>query len=141
MSPCRAPTLKPCFCSDLCKSATSRLRLQKMIALFRSFASPNRRRNVSRFWCGSRLTLTWNWATPAAVVAGLETSIFSGLWRKVSVMRAISGGMVAQPAGSCNQDIDAAGQLGVLIAERNASDQKRDVKFLAGAILVELFLD
>jgi len=29
-----------------------------------------------------------------AVVAGLETSIFSGLCRKVSVMRRISGGIV-----------------------------------------------
>src|SRR5207237_7487698 len=50
-------------------------------------------------------------------------------------------GMVEQPAGSCNQDIDAAGQLAVLVAERNASDQKRDIEFLAGAILVKLFLD
>ena len=48
-SPCSAPALKPCFCRDLCKSATSRFRLQKMMAFLKSAASQNRRRNVSRF--------------------------------------------------------------------------------------------
>src|SRR6267378_3835998 len=155
MSPCRAPTLKPCFCSDLYSSATSRLRLQKMIAFCRSLASRSRRRSVSRFSCGSRPTLTWNWDTPVAVVAGLETSTFSGLCRKVSVMRRISGGIVdhkqfdagekqtaalgvvEQPAGRCDQNVDPACQLGVLIAERNAADQKGDIEFLTDAIFVE----
>ncbi len=41
MSPCNAPALKPCFCSDLCSSATSRLRLQKMIAFLKSAALAN----------------------------------------------------------------------------------------------------
>ena len=50
-------------------------------------------------------------------------------------------GMVEQPAGGCDQDVDAARQLGVLVAERDAADQKRDVEFLAGAVFVELFLD
>ena len=36
MSPCMAPTLKPCFCSDFANSATSRLRLQNMMAFLRS---------------------------------------------------------------------------------------------------------
>jgi len=43
--------------------------------------------------------------------------------------------------GVCDQHVDAAGQLGVLVAERDAADQERDVKFLAGAVFVELFLD
>jgi len=49
--------------------------------------------------------------------------------------------MVEQPAGSCDQHIDAARQLDVLVAERNATDQKRDIEFLPGAVFVELFLD
>ena len=50
-------------------------------------------------------------------------------------------GVVEQPAGSCDQHVDAARQLGVLVAERDAADQERDVEFLAGAVFVELFLD
>ena len=50
-------------------------------------------------------------------------------------------GVVEQPAGSCDQDVDAARQLDVLVAERDAADQKRDVEFLAGAVFVELLLD
>src|SRR3979409_335008 len=191
MSPCRAPTLKPCFCSDLYNSATSRFRLQKIIALWRSLASRSRRRSVSRFSCGSRPTLIWNWATPTAGVAGLETSIFSGMCREGSVVRADFGGhrrreeqrlprkwnhfadtfdigneahvqhavgfvddeqfdageqksaalgMVEQAAGRCDQDVDAAGQFGVLVAERNPADQQRDVEFLTGAVFVERFV-
>ena len=49
-------------------------------------------------------------------------------------------GMVEQPAGGCDQHVDAARQLGVLVAERNAADQKRDVEFLAGAVFVEVLL-
>ena len=50
-------------------------------------------------------------------------------------------GMVEQPARGCDQDVDAAGELAVLVAERNAADQERDIKFLSGAVFVELFLD
>ena len=50
-------------------------------------------------------------------------------------------GVVEQPAGGCDQHVDAARQLGVLVAERNAADQQRDVELLAGAVFVELFLD
>ena len=50
-------------------------------------------------------------------------------------------GVVEQPAGGCDQDVDAARQLGVLVAERDAADQQRDVEFLADAVFVELFLD
>ena len=50
-------------------------------------------------------------------------------------------GVVEQPAGGRDQHVDAARQLGVLVAERDAADQKRDVEFLAGAVFVELLLD
>ena len=50
-------------------------------------------------------------------------------------------GMVEQPAGGCDQDVDAARQLGVLVAERDAADQERDVEFLSGAVFVELLFD
>ena len=49
-------------------------------------------------------------------------------------------GMVEQPAGSCDQNVDAARQFGILIAKRYAADQKRDVEFLAGAVFVETLL-
>src|SRR3954453_7975720 len=47
--------------------------------------------------------------------------------------------MIEQPARRCDQHVDAAGQLAVLVAKRNAADQERDVEFLAGSIFVELF--
>ena len=50
-------------------------------------------------------------------------------------------GMVEQPARRCDQHVDAARQFGILIAERNAADQKRDVELLADAVFIELFLD
>ena len=50
-------------------------------------------------------------------------------------------GVVEQPAGGCDQDVDAARQLGVLVAERDAADQECDVEFLADAVFIELFLD
>ena len=49
--------------------------------------------------------------------------------------------MVEQPARGCDQDVDAARQLGVLVAERNAADHQRDVELLSGAVFIELFLD
>ena len=54
-----------------------------------------RRRSVSRLSCGSRPVLTSSWVVVATVVAGRETSTFTGLCRNCSVMRRISGGMVA----------------------------------------------
>ena len=50
-------------------------------------------------------------------------------------------GMVEQPAGGCDQHVDAARQLGVLVAERDAADQERDVEFLADAVFVEILFD
>ena len=54
--------------------------------------------------------------------------------------KAATLGMVEQAAGGCDQDVDAARQLGVLVAERDAADQERDVELLARAIAVEVFL-
>ncbi len=48
--------------------------------------------------------------------------------------------MVEQAAGRCNQHVDAARQLAVLIAERDAADQKGDVEFLADTVFVEILL-
>ena len=42
--------------------------------------------------------------------------------------------------GRCDQHVDAARQFDVLVAERNAADQKRDVELLAGAVFVEVLL-
>src|ERR1019366_7614193 len=50
-------------------------------------------------------------------------------------------GMVEQPAGGSDQDVDAAGQLGGLVAEGNAADQERDVELLPRPVFIELFLD
>ena len=47
-------------------------------------------------------------------------------------------GVVEQAAGGRDQDVDAAGQFGVLVAERDAADQQRDVEFLADAVFVEI---
>ena len=50
-------------------------------------------------------------------------------------------GVVEQAAGGRDQDVDAAGQFGVLVAERDAADQERDVEFLADAVFVEILFD
>ncbi len=50
-------------------------------------------------------------------------------------------GMVEQPARGCDQHVDAARQFGVLVAERDAADQKRDVEFLADPVFVEILFD
>ena len=50
-------------------------------------------------------------------------------------------GVIEQPARRRDQHVDAARQLGVLVAERDAADQQRDVELLAGAVFVELLLD
>ena len=49
--------------------------------------------------------------------------------------------VVEQPAGRGDQNVDAAGELGVLIVERDAADDQRHVELLLGAILDEAFLD
>ena len=49
--------------------------------------------------------------------------------------------MVEQTAGRRDQNIDAAGQLHVLVVERNAADQERDVELVIGAVLDEAFFD
>ncbi len=49
--------------------------------------------------------------------------------------------MVEQAARGRDQDVDAAHQFGILIAERNAADQQCDGKLLAGAITVKVLLD
>ncbi len=49
--------------------------------------------------------------------------------------------MIEQPARSCDQHVDAAGKLGILVVERNPADQKRDVQFMVGAVFGEAFLD
>jgi hypothetical protein len=43
--------------------------------------------------------------------------------------------------GVAIKDVDAAGQFGVLVAERDAADQERDVEFLADAVFVEILFD
>ena len=48
--------------------------------------------------------------------------------------------MIEQASGRCDQHVDAAGELGVLVAERDAADHQRHVELLAGAVLVEVFL-
>ena len=50
-------------------------------------------------------------------------------------------GVVEQAARGRDQHVDAAGQLGVLVAERDAADQQRDVELLAGAVFVEMLFD
>src|SRR5262245_19134853 len=168
MSPCNAIAEKPWRTSERCSAATSRLRLQKMIALVKPSAERMTRRSVSRLSCGSRPVLTSNWVVVATVVAGRETSTFTGLCRNCSVMRRIArrhgGGeeqrlarernkladaldvgdeahvehavglvdhqqldpgeqkppaleMVEQPARRRDENVDAAGELGILVVE------------------------
>ena len=49
--------------------------------------------------------------------------------------------MIEQPAGRRDQHVDAARELRVLIVERHAADDQRDVELLLGAVLDEAFLD
>ena len=48
--------------------------------------------------------------------------------------------MVEQAARRRDQHVDAARQLGVLVVERNAADDQRDVELVLGAVLVEALL-
>lgn len=49
--------------------------------------------------------------------------------------------MVEQPSRSGDQNVDAAGQFGVLIAERNAADQKRHGKLVVCAVFLKVLGD
>ena len=49
--------------------------------------------------------------------------------------------MVEKTAGRGDEHVDAAHQLGVLVAEGHAADQQRDRQFLVYAIFREAFLD
>ena len=49
--------------------------------------------------------------------------------------------MIEQPARRRDQHIDAARELRVLVAERDAADDQRDGELLLGAVLVEVLLD
>ena len=48
--------------------------------------------------------------------------------------------MVEQPTGRRDEDVDAAGELGILVVERHPADHQRDVELLPGAVLFEAFL-
>ena len=50
-------------------------------------------------------------------------------------------GMIEQAAGRRDQHVDAAHQLGVLIAERHAADDQRDVELVVLAVFLELLDD
>ena len=149
-------------------------------------------RSVSRFSCRVAAGATSSWLMVVAAVAGLETSTRTGLCRKLSAMRWISGGMVAvknsvcrvngtslpmrsmsgmkpmssmrsassmisssqpessrlaalgmveQAAGRRDQHVDAAQQLGVLVVERHAADDQRDVELVVLAVFLEMVGD
>ena len=81
MSPCSAPALKPCFCSDLCRIATSRLRLQKMMA-FLTFSLRISSRSTSRFSSLRALgQKRKRWVMVRAGRGGLATSMRTGSLR------------------------------------------------------------
>ncbi len=50
-------------------------------------------------------------------------------------------GMVEQASGRGDQDVDAARELGVLVVERDAADEKRDVELMIDAVFDEAVLD
>ena len=49
--------------------------------------------------------------------------------------------MVEQAAGRCDEDVDAAREFRVLVAEGEAADEERDREFVVRAVAVEAFLD
>src|SRR5262249_17346264 len=49
--------------------------------------------------------------------------------------------MVEQAPGRGDEDIDAARELRILIVERHAADQQRDVELLAGTVFLEALLN
>ncbi len=92
-SPCSAPAEKPCLSRDFSRISTSRLRLQK-ISAFCTSSERISRRSASRLSCS--FTSTSPEVMVVATVAGLETVIVFGLFRKASARRRISGAMVAE---------------------------------------------
>ena len=49
--------------------------------------------------------------------------------------------MIEQAPRCCDQHVDAAGKFEVLVVERNAADQERNIEFVVGAVSGEAFLD
>ena len=96
MSPCSAPTEYSCRCSERNTVCTSRLRLQKMIALVRFSAWSIMRRSVARLSKSLEPEATMFCVTVSAVEEARATSTRAGLCRNVSTRRWISGGMVAE---------------------------------------------
>ena len=88
--------MKPCLTSDLCRIATSTLRLQKMIA-FLTFWLAISSRSVSRLAQSSPFGQNMKrWVIVLAVVAGGAASMRSGSLRNWLTRRVISGGIVAE---------------------------------------------
>ena len=50
-------------------------------------------------------------------------------------------GMIEQASGRRDQHVDAAGELGVLVAERHAADDERDVELVVLAVFFEMLDD
>ena len=92
----QATAEKPCCSSERCSSATSRLRLQKMMAFLKPSAVRIRRRSVSRLSSGSRPVLDQKLRDGrgggGAAARPRRAPDCAG---NCSVMRWISGGMVA----------------------------------------------
>src|SRR3546814_11907314 len=92
MSPCSATASKPCVTSDLSRMSTSRLRLQKTIAL-RTSSARSRLRSASRLSPDS--TIERCCSTVNAGEAGGATEISFGLDRKdrkrVGVGKSVAG--------------------------------------------------
>src|SRR5215468_3618786 len=49
--------------------------------------------------------------------------------------------MVEQATRGRDENVDAAGELRILVVKRDATDQQRDVELLTGAVLFEAFLN
>jgi hypothetical protein len=49
--------------------------------------------------------------------------------------------MVEQAARRRYEDVDAAGELRILVVERDPADHQRDVELLPGAVLFKAFLN
>src|SRR2546421_414912 len=111
-SPCSATALNPCRTSERCSTATSRLRLQNTIAFLNPSASRRKRRSVSRLAAGSPPEASSDCTTVTAVVAGRG-----------------------------DQHIDAARELHVLVVERHAADEQRNVELVLGAVFLEVLGD
>ena len=49
--------------------------------------------------------------------------------------------MIEQAARRCDQHVDAARELGILVVERYAADEQSHVEFMIDAVLVEAVFD